>query len=261
VRVVQRVPVKEQGTGMMMVFRMSTPLGVVALTLQMVITPASPALAQGAQPTQPTQSTQPAQPTQPARPAQSAPPPVASPAPPAAPGAAAKTAVAGEVIPPAGYLIGPDDVLAVVFWREKDLSVDAIAVRPDGMITVPLINDIKAAGMTPDQVRERIQTAASKYVADPSVTVVVKAINSRKVFITGQIAKPGQYPLTGPTSVMQLIAMAGGLHEFADGENILIMRTEAGQQVAKPFNYDDVLDRKNLQQNIELLPGDTILVP
>ena len=246
-RVVQRVPVKEQGTGMMMVFRMSTPLGVVALTLQMVITPASPALAQGAQPTQPTQSTQPAQPTQPA--------------PPAAPGAAAKTAVAGEVIPPAGYLIGPDDVLAVVFWREKDLSVDAIAVRPDGMITVPLINDIKAAGMTPDQVRERIQTAASKYVADPSVTVVVKAINSRKVFITGQIAKPGQYPLTGPTSVMQLIAMAGGIHEFADGENILIMRTEAGHQVAKPFNYDDVLDRKNLQQNIELLPGDTILVP
>ena len=98
-------------------------------------------------------------------------------------------------------------------------------------------------------------------MADPSVTVVVKAINSRKVFITGQIAKPGQYPLTGPTTVMQLIAMAGGLHEFADREKILIMRTEDGKQVAKRFNYKDVLEGKNLNQNIELQPGDTVVVP
>jgi polysaccharide export outer membrane protein len=165
------------------------------------------------------------------------------------------------VIPPAGYLIGPEDVLAVVFWREKDLSVDAIAVRPDGMITVPLLNDVRAAGMTPDQLREQIQTAAGKYVTDPSVTVVVKTINSRKVYITGQVAKPGQYPLTGPTSVMQLIATAGGVHEFADTKKILIMRSERGQQVAKQFNYEDVLNRRNLQQNIELLPGDTVIVP
>jgi polysaccharide export outer membrane protein len=169
--------------------------------------------------------------------------------------------VAGEVTPPPGYLIGPEDVLAVVFWREKDLSVDAIAVRPDGMITVPLINDIKAAGTTPDQLREQIQAAAGKYVTDPSVTVVVKTINSRKVFITGQVPKPGQYPLTAPTSVMQLIAMAGGVHEFADTKHILIMRSDGGQQVAMQFNYDDVLNRKNLQQNIPLLPGDTVVVP
>jgi polysaccharide biosynthesis/export protein len=187
--------------------------------------------------------------------------PAMFPAKPAPPVAVSKPAVAGEVVPPAGYLIGPEDVLAVVFWREKDLSVDAIAVRPDGMITVPLINDIKAAGMTPDQLREQIQTAAGKYVTDPSVTVVVKTINSRKVFITGQVAKPGQYPLTGPTSVMQLIATAGGVHEFADTKKILIMRSERGQQVAKQFNYEDVLNRKNLQQNIELLPGDTVIVP
>lgn len=165
------------------------------------------------------------------------------------------------VVPPAGYVIGPEDVLAIVFWREKDLSVDAAAVRPDGKITVPLVNDIQAAGITPDQLRQQIEAAASKYVADPSVTVVVKTINSRKVFITGQVAKPGQYPLTAPTTVVQLIALAGGLHEFADSKKILIMRTQGKQQIATPFNYEDVLNRRNLQQNIELQPGDTVIVP
>ena len=164
------------------------------------------------------------------------------------------------VVPPPGYVIGPEDALSIVFWREKDLTVEA-AVRPDGMITVPLINDIRAAGLTPDQLREQIQTRAAKFVTDPTVTVVVKAINSRKVFITGLVGKPGQYPLAGPTSVMQLIAMAGGIQEYADGENILIMRTEDGEQVAKRFNYEEVLERRNLKQNIELLPGDTIVVP
>jgi polysaccharide export outer membrane protein len=215
---------------------MSMPVVIPALALQLVMTTAAPAQAQSAAP------------------------PAATPSPgPAA--TAAKPVVAGEVTPPPGYLIGPEDVLAVVFWREKDLSVDAIAVRPDGMITVPLINDIKAAGTTPDQLREQIQAAAGKYVTDPSVTVVVKTINSRKVFITGQVPKPGQYPLTAPTSVMQLIAMAGGVHEFADTKHILIMRSDGGQQVAMQFNYDDVLNRKNLQQNIPLLPGDTVVVP
>ena len=168
--------------------------------------------------------------------------------------------VPDAVEPPPGYVIGPEDVLGIVFWREKDLSTDA-AVRPDGRITVPLLNDIAAAGLTPDQLREQIQKAASKYVEDPSVTVVVKAINSRKVFVTGQIAKPGVYPLAGPTTVMQLIAMAGGLHEFADADRILIMRTEGGKQVAKRFNYEDVRQGKNLNQNIELMPGDTVIVP
>ncbi|NOT28696.1 MAG: sugar transporter [Acidobacteria bacterium] len=164
------------------------------------------------------------------------------------------------VVPPAGYVIGAEDVLGVVFWREKDLSVDA-AVRPDGMVTVPLLNDIQAAGLTPDQLRERIRTGAAKFVEDPTVTVVVKAINSRKVFIMGLVARPGQYPLTQPTSVMQLIALAGGLQEYADSKKIFIMRTENGEQVAKPFNYQDVLNRKNLTQNINLAPGDTIVVP
>ena len=182
---------------------------------------------------------------------------------PAPAGAAAKTGapvVTGAVELPPGYVIGPEDVLGVLFWREKELSVDT-AVRPDGMITVPLLNDLHAAGLTPDALRERIQTAAGKFVEDPSVTVVVKTINSRKVFVTGNIAKPGQYPLTAPTTVMQLIATAGGLQEFADRDKILIMRTEGGKPVAKRFNYEDVMEGKNLNQNIELLPGDTIVVP
>lgn len=164
------------------------------------------------------------------------------------------------VMPPADYIIGPDDVLSVVFWREKDMSAD-VAVRPDGMISLPLINDVKASGLTPDQLRLQLTEAAAKFVTDPTVSVVVKAINSRKVFITGMVSKPGPYPLMGPTSVMQLIAMAGGLHEFADKKNITILRTENGREIALKFNYQDVMKRKNLQQNIELKPGDTIIVP
>jgi polysaccharide export outer membrane protein len=183
--------------------------------------------------------------------------------PPAAPAPTVTTGapgVPGGIVPPSGYVIGPEDVLSVVFWREKDLSVEA-AVRPDGMVTVPLLNDVHAAGLTPEQLRERIQSSAAKFVEDPTVTVVVKAINSRKVFVTGLIAKPGQYPLAGPTTVMQLIAMAGGVQEYADSKKILIMRVEGGEQVAKPFNYQDVRNGKNLKQNIDLLPGDVVIIP
>ena len=161
---------------------------------------------------------------------------------------------------PAGYVIGPDDVLEIVFWREKDMSTE-VTVRPDGRITLPLINEVAASGLTPEALRDTLMAAAAKFVEDPNVSVVVKAINSRKVFITGQVAKPGAYPLTGPTTVMQIIAVAGGLHEFADAKNIIIMRNENGKPVAYPFNYKDVLKRKNLKQNIELKPGDTVVVP
>ena len=108
------------------------------------------------------------------------------------------------------YVIGADDVLSVVFWREKELSVDAV-VRPDGKISLPLMNEVMAAGLTPEQLRDRITKQASAFVKDPQATVVVKEINSRKVYITGQVEKPGAYPLTTRLSVMQLIAMAGGL--------------------------------------------------
>ena len=107
---------------------------------------------------------------------------------------------AAAVVPP-GYVIGVDDVLAVLFWREKDLSGDVV-VRPDGKITLPLLNDVQAAGLTPEDLRAALTTAAAKYVAEPNVTVVVRQINSRRVFITGQIAKPGPYAVTPGLTVM-----------------------------------------------------------
>jgi polysaccharide export outer membrane protein len=177
----------------------------------------------------------------------------------ASPATAAPVMSAGVPLP-AGYVIGPEDVLSVLFWRDKDMTAE-VAVRPDGLITLPLINDIEAAGLTPEQLRDEVTKAAAKYVEEPNVTVVVKAINSRKVFVTGQVAKPGAYPMSAPTTVMQLLALAGGIHEFADSKNIIIMRTENGRQMAYRFNYKQVLKRVNLKQNIELKPGDTIVVP
>ena len=175
--------------------------------------------------------------------------------------AAASTVAANVVQPPPGYVIGSEDVLNVVFWREKDLSTE-VTVRPDGKISLPLINDIDTAGLTPEQLRVRITELAGKFVQDPTVSIVVKAINSRRVFIVGQVPKPGPYPLILPTTVMQLISMAGGLHEFADREKIVILRQgEDGKQTAIDFNYKEVLNRKRLNQNIELKAGDTVVVP
>jgi polysaccharide biosynthesis/export protein len=158
------------------------------------------------------------------------------------------------------YVIGPDDVLVVVVWREKDVSGE-VAVRPDGKISLPLLNDVQAAGLTPEALRKQLTEAAAKFIEEPEVTVIVKAINSRKVYITGQVSKPGPYPLAAPTTVLQLIATAGGVLEYADTKNIIVMRTEKGKPVTHKFNYKDVLRGRNLQQNIELHPGDTVVVP
>jgi polysaccharide biosynthesis/export protein len=161
---------------------------------------------------------------------------------------------------PADYVIGPDDVLTIVFWREKDLSGD-VAVRPDGRISLPLLNDVEAAGLTPEELRVKLTQKAGELLEEPTVTVVVKGINSRKVFITGQVAKPGPYPLIGPMTIAQLITIAGGLQEYADAKNITILRTEKGRASSLRFNYDEVKRGKKLQQNIELRPGDTVFVP
>ena len=163
------------------------------------------------------------------------------------------------VLPP-GYVIGTDDVLSIVYWKDKDMSAE-VQVRPDGRIALPLINEVVAAGLTPEQLREKLTAESKKFMEDASITVVIRQINSRKAFITGEINKPGTYPLTSPTTVMQLIAMAGGLRDYANGKKIVIMRTENGQPRRLPFNYNDIIDGKNLQQNIELKPGDTVVIP
>lgn len=162
---------------------------------------------------------------------------------------------------PSDYVIGAEDVLGVVFWREADISGDVV-VRPDGVISLPLLGEMKAAGMKPEALREQIRVASGKFLTEPNVTIVVKQINSRKVFITGNVMMPDSYPLTGPRTVLQLISLAGGLTEYANSENISIIRQEAGGQTRSlKFNYKDVSKGKKLEQNVVLQPGDTVVVP
>jgi polysaccharide biosynthesis/export protein len=171
--------------------------------------------------------------------------------------AAASSAAAA--LPP-DYVIGPDDVLDVRFWKDQDMSGEVV-VRPDGRISLPLLNDVPAAGLTPEQLRTRLMEEARRYVETPNATVIVKTINSRKVFITGQVDKPGPYPLTSRITVVQLIAMAGGLREYADAGKILIMRTDNGRVIPLRFDYTKLAEGRNVSQNVELRPGDTVIVP
>jgi polysaccharide export outer membrane protein len=186
--------------------------------------------------------------------------------PPAAPAQKPAQAVAqpAPIAPPADYVIGADDVLMVMFRREKDMSAEVI-VRPDGRITLPLLNDVQAAGLTTDQLRARVTEEARRFVEDPSVTVMVKQINSRRVYITGQVGKPGPYAIADRMTVMQLISTAGGLTEFAKKKDIVIIREAGVRPGGRPltfkFNYDDVQKLKNLASNIDLKPGDTVIVP
>jgi len=181
-------------------------------------------------------------------------PPNGSPKPPAG------VTIPAGVEPPPDYVIGPDDVLTVVFWRDKDLSSD-VTVRPDGKISLPLLNDVQAAGLTPDQLRVRLTETAAKFVEQPTITIVVRDIKSRRVFVTGNVGKPGAYALSAPTTVLQLLAISGGLLEYAKSKDIRIMRTQDGKTVSYKFNYKEVLQGKNLQQNILLKPNDTVIVP
>jgi polysaccharide biosynthesis/export protein len=190
-------------------------------------------------------------------------PPSTRPAPPtqgrpAGPGGTGSTSTG--VPTPSDYVIGTDDLLGIVFWRDADMTQD-VTVRPDGLITLPLLSDIKAAGLRPEELREQIQKAATKFIADPNVTVVVRQINSRNAFITGEVARPGPYAISGQMTVLQLIAVAGGLSEYADRKNITITRSHSGKVETLKFNYQDVAKGKNVAQNIVLRPGDTVVVP
>ncbi|HUL71537.1 MAG TPA: polysaccharide biosynthesis/export family protein [Vicinamibacterales bacterium] len=181
----------------------------------------------------------------------------------ATPGPTPTPAPPAGVTPPADYVIGPDDALTVNFWRDKDMSADVI-VRPDGKITLPLINEIAAAGLTTEQLRATVVKASMKFLnEEPTVNIIVRQINSRRVYITGQVGKSGPYPLTEHLTVVQLISIAGGVAEYAKTERIQIVRTENGQQKSYFFNYKDFMKGKPaaLKQNIELKIGDTVIVP
>jgi len=158
------------------------------------------------------------------------------------------------------YIIGAGDVLAITVWREPSIS-GTYPVRPDGKITFPLINDIKAQGLTPLKMKEELEKRLKDFIANPIVTVGVQEVNSKNIFILGKVNQPGRYPLLNPTTVLQAIAQAGGLAEWAEGDEIVILRTEGGKQEKIEFDYDEVSKGKRLEQNIFLKPGDTIIVP
>jgi polysaccharide export outer membrane protein len=160
---------------------------------------------------------------------------------------------------PKDYVIGVEDILNVVFSSAKELSAEVL-VRPDGKISLPILNDVPAAGMTPEQLAATIMKTAAKFVRESNATVIVKEIHSRKVYVVGEVARPGPFSLGSEMNVLQAIGEAGGFLEWAKKGDVVIVRNENGQERRYKFDYDDVVRGKNLQQNIRLVPGDTILV-
>lgn len=159
------------------------------------------------------------------------------------------------------YVIGADDVLAINVWKEPELSRSA-PVRPDGKVTLPLVGDIEASGNTPKQLQVSIEKVLEKYISKPVVTVIVQEVKSHKFSIVGEVQKPGTYPLTGPLTVLEGIAQAGGFREWAKIKDIIILRTgSTGTREKLHFNYKSVIKGDSSRQNVQLQTGDTIVVP
>jgi polysaccharide export outer membrane protein len=157
------------------------------------------------------------------------------------------------------YVIGADDNLHISVWKEADLTT-SLPVRPDGKISLPLLNDVQAAGLTPMQLADSITEKLKKYIADPRVTVVVTAMNSRRIYVLGEVLHTGAVPLLPNMTVLQALATAG-FTQFANVKGIYVLRTENGKQVKLPFNYKQVVKGADPRQNIALKPGDTVVVP
>lgn len=158
------------------------------------------------------------------------------------------------------YKIGPDDVLDVSVWKETELT-KTLPVRPDGKISMPLLNDVQAAGLTPTQLAQSITVRLKKYLADPQVTVIVAQINSQRVYVIGEVTRPGAYPLLPGMNILQAISSAGGLTPYANSKKIFLLRNENQAQNKYPFNYKDVVDGKKPEENLAIKAGDTVVVP
>ena len=158
------------------------------------------------------------------------------------------------------YQIGPEDILDISVWREKDLQREVI-VRPDGWLTFPLVGNVEAAGRTPQQLESEIRQRLRKFIPDPVVTVSVKKIQGLKIFVTGRVGKPGEYMVGRYVDVLQALTLAGGLTPFAKEDKIKILRKQGGKEVVISFDYSEVKKGKRLEQNITLRSGDVIVVP
>ena len=172
--------------------------------------------------------------------------------------AAAQTAVA--TMTDASYRIGPQDVLRIDVWKETEIS-RSVPVRPDGKISLPLLNDVQASGLTAMELSNNITEGLKKFINNPQVTVSVTEINSRRVYVSGEVTRPGAYPLLPNMTVLQALTSAGGFTQFARTNKIYVLRTEGGKQVKHPFNYKEVVNGKRPEDNIALQPGDLIMVP
>jgi polysaccharide export outer membrane protein len=158
------------------------------------------------------------------------------------------------------YVIGAQDVLDINVWKEPDVS-RVVPVRPDGKISLPLLNDVQAAGLTPAQLAAQITESLKKYVTNPQVTVIITTINSQRVYILGEVIRPGAFPMLPGMTVMQALSSAGGFTPFAKMKSIYVLRDENGKKVKYPFNYKQAISGKNSDQDIQLKAGDTIVVP
>lgn len=169
----------------------------------------------------------------------------------------AKADARGETRRAEEYVLGPGDVIQVVVWRNEHLS-KTLPIRPDGKISLPLVDDLQAAGVTPSQLKEMIARGLRQYIDNPIVTVIVSEVNNYKVSVLGEVKKPGVYLLKGRTTVLEAISMAEGFTEFATTNNILLMKKAKGQRYR--FDYRAFVSGENLDQNVYLDPGDTIIV-
>jgi polysaccharide export outer membrane protein len=179
---------------------------------------------------------------------------------PPASGTTAKPAPEAKSASGEEYRIGPQDLVRIDVWKEPDIS-RTIPVRPDGKISLPLMNDVQAAGLTAMELAGSIREGLSKYITSPQVTVTVTEINSRRVYVTGEVMRPGAQPLLPNMTALQALTSAGGFTQFARTKSIYILRNEDSKQVKHPFNYKAVLDGKHPEDNIQLQPGDVIVVP
>src|SRR5215472_2406981 len=160
----------------------------------------------------------------------------------------------------ATYVIQPGDVLDIQVWKEPEVS-KSIPVRPDGKISLPLVNDIQASGLTAGTLTDDLTQRLKKFISDPQVTVMVTQINSQRFYVMGEVTRGGTYPLVPGMTVLQGLSGAGGFTPFANPKKIYILRDEGSKQVKYPFNYKEVVKGKSQDQNIALQPGDTIVVP
>jgi polysaccharide export outer membrane protein len=174
--------------------------------------------------------------------------------------AAAQQTTSNAVAANTGYVIGPEDVLKINIWKEPEMSGD-VPVRPDGKISLTLLGDVQAAGLTPTQLTTQITDLLKKYLEDPRVTVTVGAVNSQRVFVLGQVGRPGAFPLLPNMTVLQALSTAGGLSLYASADKIYVLRIENGKQVKLAFQYKQVIKGNRPEQNIVLKSGDTIVVP